>query len=72
MGAETMDDFAYLVMQIFTVVLLVGTLGVSFFCREDLEKDKWILSKVKGFLMEAFFFLTFLESLFYIKLVFGN
>ncbi len=31
MGAETMDGLAYLVMQIFTVILLVGTLGVSFF-----------------------------------------
>ncbi|WP_281176600.1 hypothetical protein [Shouchella shacheensis] len=27
---DTMDNFAYLVMQIFTVVLLVGTLGLSF------------------------------------------
>ncbi|MDQ0207903.1 hypothetical protein [Alkalicoccobacillus murimartini] len=31
MGTENMDGFAYLVMQIFTIILLVGTLGLSFF-----------------------------------------
>ncbi|WP_273716995.1 hypothetical protein [Alkalihalobacillus pseudalcaliphilus] len=28
---ETWDNFAYLIMQILAVVLLVGTLGLSFF-----------------------------------------
>ena len=31
MGGETMDGLAYTVMQVFTVILLVGTLGLSFF-----------------------------------------
>lgn len=31
MGTETMDGLAYTVMQILTVILLVGTLGLSFF-----------------------------------------
>lgn len=35
MDADTMDGFAHLVMQIFTVVLLVGTLGFSFFRRKS-------------------------------------
>ncbi|MBM7840382.1 hypothetical protein JOC54_003663 [Alkalihalobacillus xiaoxiensis] len=39
MDADTMDGFAHLVMQIFTVVLLVGTLGFSFFVGKVLKKQ---------------------------------
>ncbi|ALA54550.1 hypothetical protein CAY60_010655 [Shouchella clausii] len=35
---ETMDSFAYLIMKILTVVLLVGTLGLSFFVGKVYKK----------------------------------
>lgn len=38
-GGEKMDNFAYLVMQILTVVLLVGTLGLSFFVGKIMKKN---------------------------------
>ncbi len=38
-GGETMDNFAYTVMQILTVVLLVGTLGLSFFVGKIMKKN---------------------------------
>ncbi len=34
-----MDNFAYLVMQIFTVILLVGSLGLSFFIGKIMKKN---------------------------------
>jgi len=33
------NDLAYLIMQIFTVILLVGTLGLSFFVGKVLKKQ---------------------------------
>ncbi|WP_257006852.1 hypothetical protein [Shouchella clausii] len=35
---ETMDSFAYLIMKILTVILLVGTLGLSFFVGKVYKK----------------------------------
>lgn len=34
-----MDNFAYTVMQIMTVVILVGTLGLSFLVGKVLKKN---------------------------------
>ncbi|MEK4565670.1 hypothetical protein MKX54_13460 [Alkalihalobacillus sp. FSL R5-0424] len=39
MGGETMDGLAYTVMQVFTVILLVGTLGLSFFVGKVWKKN---------------------------------
>ena len=39
MVGETMDGLAYTVMQIFTVILLVGTLGLSFFVGKVWKKN---------------------------------
>ena len=36
---ETMDNFAYTVMQVLTVVLLVGTLGLSFLVGKVWKKN---------------------------------
>lgn len=34
-----MDNFAYTVMQILTVVILVGTLGLSFFVGKVMKRN---------------------------------
>jgi hypothetical protein len=34
-----MDNFAYTVMQVLSVVLLVGTLGISFFVGKIMKKN---------------------------------
>ncbi|MFK3937285.1 hypothetical protein ACI2JA_07200 [Alkalihalobacillus sp. NPDC078783] len=39
MVGETMDGLAYTVMQVFTVILLVGTLGLSFFVGKVWKKN---------------------------------
>ncbi|WP_285803886.1 hypothetical protein [Alkalicoccobacillus plakortidis] len=39
MQGETMDGLAYLVMQVFTIILLVGTLGLSFFVGKIMKKN---------------------------------
>lgn len=43
---ETMDSFAYLIMKILTVVLLVGTLGLSFLLGKCTRKQMAIKKQI--------------------------